>query len=99
AFPQGRGLILENIDGFANPAVFRKSPHLLNLSRTAPFGFNGDVPDLQTFSMQAVKQHFPRTQARSSGGSNPDFRLPSQDELAALEAFMLSQEFPAGNDP
>ncbi|HXA18625.1 MAG TPA: hypothetical protein VN380_16645, partial [Thermoanaerobaculia bacterium] len=25
-FPQGRGLILENIDGFANPAVFRKSP-------------------------------------------------------------------------
>src|SRR5207248_5912248 len=33
-FPQGRGLILENIDGFLpapTPPVFRKSPHLLNL--------------------------------------------------------------------
>src|SRR6266853_322050 len=33
-FPQGRGLILENIDGFPpTPPVFRKSPHLLNLNR------------------------------------------------------------------
>ena len=33
-FPQGRGLILENIDGFPpTPNVFRKSPHLLNLSQ------------------------------------------------------------------
>jgi hypothetical protein len=98
-FPQGRGLILENIDGFTNPAVFRKSPHLLNLSRTAPFGFSGNIPDLQTFATGAVIQHFPRTLARNSGGANPDFRLPTADERAAMEAFMLVQEFPEGNDP
>ena len=33
-FSDGRALILENPDGFQNPAVFRKSPHILNLSRT-----------------------------------------------------------------
>jgi cytochrome c peroxidase len=99
-FPQGRGLILENIDGFTTPPVFRKSPHLLNLNeRFSPFGLSGSVNDLQTFATGAVTQHFPRTLARSSGGSNPDFRLPTPDELAALEAFMRSQEFPAGTDP
>ncbi|HWZ41827.1 MAG TPA: hypothetical protein VNW97_00040 [Candidatus Saccharimonadales bacterium] len=100
-FPQGRGLILENIDGFPPaPPVFRKSPHLLNLNqRTAPFGLSGSVADLQTFATGAVTQHFPRTLARNSGGSNPDFRLPTSDELAALEAFMRAQEFPAGTDP
>src|SRR5215472_15943335 len=83
-FPQGRGLILENIDGFSNPPVFRKSPHLLNLNqRTGPFGLSGSVGDLQSFATGAVTQHFPRTLARNSG---PDFRLPTPDELAALEA-------------
>ncbi len=95
-FPQT--LILENIDGFSNPPVFRKSTHLLNLSQTAPYGLSGDIPDLQAFTNGAVAQHFPRTLARNSG-SNPDFRLPTPDELAALEAFMLAQEFPAGGDP
>jgi hypothetical protein len=100
SFPQGRGLILENIDGFPNPPVFRKSPHLLNLNqRFAPFGLSGSVPDLQTFATGAVTQHFPRTLTRNSGGSDPDFRLPTSDELAALEAFMRAQEFPAGTDP
>jgi hypothetical protein len=98
-FPQGRGLILENIDGFSNPPVFRKSPHLLNLNRTAPFGLSGNVPDLQTFVTQAVIQHFPRTLARNSSGPNPDFRLPTPDETAAIEAFLRTQEFPGGNDP
>ena len=99
-FTQGRGLILENIDGFPpTAAVFRKSPHLLNLSRTAPFGFSGDIPDLQTFATGAVQQHFPRTLARSANGANPDFRRPAADELAALEAFMLAQEVPSGTDP
>lgn len=100
-FPQGRGLILENIDGFPpTPPVFRKSPHLLNLNqRFGPFGLSGSVPDLQTFATGAVTQHFPRTLARNSGGSNPDFRLPTSDELAAMEAFMRAQEFPAGTDP
>src|SRR5947209_7591348 len=100
-FPQGRGLILENIDGFPPTAhVFRKSPHLLNLSqRFGPFGLSGSVFDLQSFATGAVTQHFPRTLARNSGGSNPDFRLPTPDELAAMEAFMRAQEFPAGTDP
>ena len=100
SFPQGRGLILENIDGFSNPNVFRKSPHLLNLNqRFAPFGLSGSVANLQLFATGAVQQHFPRTLARNSGGSNPDFRLPTPDELADMEAFMRAQEFPAGTDP
>ena len=100
-FPQGRGLILENIDGFPPTApVFRKSPHLLNLSqRIAFFGLSGNVFDLQTFATGAVTQHFPRTLNRNSGGSDPDFRLPTSDELAAMEVFMRSLEFPAGTDP
>ncbi|HEU5233036.1 MAG TPA: hypothetical protein VFU50_09260 [Terriglobales bacterium] len=102
-FPQGRGLILENIDGFSpttTAPVFRKSPHLLNLSeRFGPFGLGGNFSDLQSFATGAIIQHFPRTLARNSGGSAPDFRLPTSDELAALEAFMRAQEFPAGNDP
>ncbi|MBZ5508483.1 MAG: hypothetical protein LAO78_23745 [Acidobacteriia bacterium] len=100
-FPQGRGLILENIDGFPPTApVFRKSPHLLNLNqRIREFGLSGGFFDLQTFATGAVTQHFPRTLARNSGGSDPDFRLPTPDELAAMEAFMLAQEFPAGTDP
>ncbi len=101
SFPQGRGLILENIDGLGPPlttAVFRKSPHLLNLNNTAPYGFSGDVPDLQTFATGAVKQHFPRTLTRNTGGSSPDSRLPTAAELAAMEAFMLDQKVPADGD-
>ena len=102
-FPQGRGLILENIDGFPPTApVFRKSPHLLNMNLRfvgLGFGLSGSVPDLQSFATGAVTQHFPRTLARNSGGSNPDFRLPTPDELAAMEAFMRSLDFPAGTDP
>jgi cytochrome c peroxidase len=100
-FPQGRGLILENIDGFPPTApVFRKSPHLLNLNqRFGPFGLSGSVGDLQSFATGAVTQHFPRTLNRNSGGTDPDFRLPTPDELAAMEAFMRAQEFPAGTDP
>ena len=99
-FPNGRALILENIDAFPPTApVFRKSPHLLNLSRSAPFGFGGNVPNLQQFSQDAVMQHFPRTLARLGTGLNPDFRLPTANEKAAMEAFMLAQEFPPGSDP
>ena len=100
-FPQGRGLILENIDGFPpTPNVFRKSPHLLNMSqRFGGFGLSGNFFDLQTFATGAVTQHFPRTLNRNSGGTDPDFRLPTADELAAMEAFMRAQEFPTGTDP
>ena len=100
-FPQGRGLILENIDGFPPTApVFRKSPHLLNMrQRVLFFGLSGSVGDLQSFATGAVTQHFPRTLNRNSGGTDPDFRLPTPDELAAMEAFMRSLDFPAGTDP
>jgi cytochrome c peroxidase len=101
-FPQGRGLILENIDGFPpTPNVFRKSPHLLNLSQRFfdSFGLSGSVSNLQSFATGAVTQHFPRTLNRNSGGAAPDFRLPTPDELAAMEAFMRSLDFPAGTDP
>lgn len=98
-FPQGRALILENIDGFDRTPVFRKSPHILNLSRTGPFGFSATQTDLKLFTLDAVRQHFPRTLARAHEGPDPDFRMPTADELSALEAFQLAQEFPAGSDP
>lgn len=53
---------------------------------------------LRDFAVGAVTQHFPKTLARNPGGLNPDFRLPTQAELDALEAFQLSlgrqTEFP-----
>ncbi|MEK6282022.1 MAG: S-layer homology domain-containing protein [Acidobacteriota bacterium] len=87
-----RGLILENIDGFSNPNVFRGSPHLLNIALTAPYGLSGEIPNLREFSVGAVKQHFPKTMNRVEG---VDFRLPTTAEQEALEAFMLSIFFPA----
>jgi cytochrome c peroxidase len=87
-----RGLILENIDGFASPNVFRGSPHLLNVALTAPYGLSGEIPNLREFSVGAVKQHFPKTLNRVEG---VDFRLPTPAEQEAMEAFMNSIVFPA----
>jgi cytochrome c peroxidase len=88
----GRALILENIDGFENPPLFRGSPPLINVALTAPFGLSGEFADLRVFSEGAVKQHFPRTLARNADPTvGPlDFRLPTEEELEAMEAFMLS---------
>jgi cytochrome c peroxidase len=92
-----RGVNLENIDGFANPPVFRGSPNLINLSFTAPFGRSGEFANLQIFATGAVEQHFPKTLARNSnpGSGTLDFRLPTSAELADMEAFMLSIKLPA----
>ena len=96
-----RGLILENIQGFdvdagtgdlINPPVFRAPPSLFNLSVTAPYGLSGNIPDLREFSTGAAIQHFPRTLARIDG---QDFVLPTESQLDALEAFMLSLQSPA----
>jgi cysteine-rich repeat protein len=87
-----RGLILENVDGFDQPPVFRGVPHIFNLELTAPFGWSGNIQTLAEFTTRAVTQHFPRTLARVSG---VDFRLPTPDELDALTAFMLSLPLPA----
>src|SRR5437867_130570 len=74
----------KNINGFSNPPLFRKAPHLLDLSKTSPYGLSGDSPDLQTLATRAVIQHFTRTLQRSGSGPNPDFRLAAPDELAAI---------------
>ena len=54
-------------------------------------GWSGDgapMPgSLRAFAVGAVMQHFPKTLAREEG---KDFRLPTDAELDALEAFQLS---------
>jgi mono/diheme cytochrome c family protein len=94
------GLILENLDGFgdlANVFVMRGIPHTLALrisvaSGAGPrTGWSGDgAPgdgSLRSFATGAVIQHFTKTANRVAG---VDFRLPTDEELDALEAFQLS---------
>jgi mono/diheme cytochrome c family protein len=94
------GLILENQDGFGdlqNNFNMRGIPHTLALktsidSRDGPrTGWSGDgAPgdgSLRSFATGAVIQHFTKTTQRIAG---VDFRLPTDDELDALEAFQLS---------
>lgn len=94
------GMILENLDGFDNlPEKFtmRGIPHTLGLSQTVASaqgpmtGWSGDgAPgdrSLRAFATGAVIQHFTRSTDRIAG---VDFRLPTDEELDALEAFQLS---------
>lgn len=94
------GLILENLDGFgdlANRFTMRGVPHVLALRTSVASpqgprtGWSGDgAPadgSLRSFSTGAVIQHFTRTLDRVAG---VDFRLPTEAELDALEAFQLS---------
>lgn len=94
------GLITENLDGFddlENRFVMRAVPHTLGLrtsvaSKDGPrTGWSGDgAPgdgSLRAFSTGAVIQHFTKTLNRVPG---VDFRLPTDNELDALEAYMLS---------
>jgi len=94
------GLILENLDGFGdleNKFVMRGVPHVLALrtsvnSNQGPrTGWSGDgAPgdgSLRSFATGAVIQHFTKTLNRVAG---VDFRLPTEEELDAIEAFMLS---------
>lgn len=94
------GLILENLDGFddlENKFVLRGVPHVLALrtslnSLQGPrTGWSGDGSpgdgSLRSFATGAVIQHFTKTLNRVAG---VDFRLPTDAELDALEAFMLS---------
>jgi len=102
---RGLGLILENVDGFddlENKFVMRGVPHLLGLSRYLIPG-NQPVPPLQRtgwggdgapgggtlreFATGAVTQHFTKTLGRVPG---VDFRLPTDQELDAIEAFSLA---------
>ena len=94
------GLILENLDGFAdleNVFTQRGVPHTLALRTSVDSpngprtGWSGDgAPrdgSLRAFAIGAVIQHFPRTLNRVPG---IDFRLPTEEELDALEAFQLA---------
>ncbi len=94
------GLIVENQDGFddlENDFNLRGIPHTLALrtsiaSRDGPrTGWSGDGSpgdgSLRSFAVGAVIQHFTLTTNRVPG---VDFRLPTDDELDALEAFQLS---------
>lgn len=94
------GLIIENLDGFddlANKFTLRGVPHTLALPTSIDSpqgprtGWSGDgAPgdrSLRSFATGAVIQHFTKTLDRVSG---KDFRLPTDEELDALEAFQLS---------
>ena len=94
------GLILENLDGFGNlenDFVLRGVPHTLGLTHTVESpqgprtGWSGDgAPGdgtLRDFATGAVTQHFTKTLNRVR---DVDFRLPTDDELDALEAFQLT---------
>ena len=94
------GLILENLDGFddlANRFTMRGVPHVLALRTSVASpqgprtGWSGDgAPgdgSLRSFAVGAVIQHFTKTLNRIAG---VDFRLPTDPELDALEAFQLS---------
>ena len=93
-------LILENLDGFddlSSRFVMRGVPHVLALRNSVASaqgprtGWSGDgAPgdrSLRSFATGAVIQHFTKTLNRVPG---VDFRLPTPDELDAIEAFMLS---------
>jgi len=93
-------MILENQDGFDdldNNFNMRGVPHTLALrtsvaSSTGPqLGWSGDgAPgdgSLRAFATGAVIQHFTKSTNRIPG---VDFRLPTEHELDALEAFQLS---------
>jgi mono/diheme cytochrome c family protein len=94
------GLIQENLDGFddlENKFVMRGVPHVLALRTSVNSlqgprtGWSGDgAPgdgSLRSFATGAVVQHFTRRLNRVAG---MDFRLPTAEELDALEAFQLS---------
>ena len=93
------GLILENLDGFddlENKFVMRGVPHVLalqtsvNSSQGPHAGWSGDGSangSLRLFAASAVTQHFTQTLNRAPG---VDFRLPTEAEMDALEAFLLS---------
>jgi mono/diheme cytochrome c family protein len=93
-------LILENLDGFddlPNKFVMRGVPHTLALRTSVASpqgprtGWSGDgAPgdrSLRAFAVGAVIQHFTKTLERVAG---VDFRLPTDAELDALEAFQLA---------
>ncbi|MGH2571189.1 MAG: c-type cytochrome, partial [bacterium] len=93
-----QGLIRENLDGFGNldsTFVMRGVPHTLALRGSIDdtngdplLGWSGDGSpgdgSLRSFAIGAVIQHFTKSTDRIAG---VDFRLPTEEELEAMEAF------------
>jgi hypothetical protein len=94
---------LDGFDDPTHKFVLRGVPHTLSLGLTNGIGniFNGTPPDhrlgwsgdggpgrstLHEFTFGAIIQHFTKTLNRKPG---VDFRVPTQEELDALEAFQL----------
>jgi cytochrome c peroxidase len=92
----------EGIDGGDTPST--NPPARPPFPLAAALGWGGDgAPNrgsLRDFATGAVIQHFTKTLARVEGA---DFRLPTADELDAMEAFQLSlgrkTEFNLNPDP
>jgi hypothetical protein len=97
---RGFAIILENLDGFDDlkiKFVRRGVPHTFGLRNSVASntgghtGWGGDgAPgdkSVRSFATGAVIQHFTKTLNRIPG---VDFRLPTDEELDALEAFQLS---------
>jgi len=97
---RGFALILENLDGFSdleNVFTQRGVPHTLGMRNSVDSpggprtGWSGDgAPldgSLRAFAVGAVIQHFTLSLNRVPG---VDFRLPTEEELDALEAFQLA---------
>jgi cytochrome c peroxidase len=103
---RGAGLIVENVDGtddLVNKFVMRGVPHTIGMRNSLAdatitagqprqrTGWGGDgAPNdgtLRDFATGAVTQHFTKTLRRRPG---TDFRLPTDAELNAMEAFQLS---------
>jgi hypothetical protein len=96
-----KALILENVDGFLQPGVLRAVPHIMGLGQsinpednhplTHATGWGGDGSpgngSLRNFAVGAVVQHFTRSLDRIL---DVDFRMPTAEELEAMEAFQLS---------
>ena len=89
-----RALILENIDGFSKAPMFRGAPPTINMAFTGPYGLSEGFATISEFDFGAVAQHFTKNTGGDPGNITRvpglDFRLPTQQELDALEAFQLS---------
>ena len=89
-----RALILENIDGFNKSPMFRGAPPTINMAFTGPYGLSEGFPTLAEFDLGAVAQHFTKNTGGDPGNisrvAGVDFRLPTQQELDALDAIQLS---------
>ena len=106
---RGLALISVHSDGYDKPGVLRAVPSLSGLSqsmppspeigRSAALGASGDgAPaggSLRDFIVGAVVEHLPKTLARMP---DSDFRYPTEEELSALEAFILSLSSPVEFD-